>query len=152
MIIIFDLFDTIPPLHPLGRNGLIGVIANLGLSRLSIRPPTEKLYAVLPAGSTAYNFSVGGRILNLESPRLAITPISPFRPRGWRGGIVSNKSKIIIKNLDKKKRPVSAVSDNTEIRNAHIIKISINTKIQFRLLYNKKSGLVERNIAEQFKF
>ena len=105
-----------------------------------------------PAGSTAYNFSVGGRILNLESPRLAITPISPFRPRGWRGGIVSNKSKIIIKNLDKKKRPVSAVSDNTEIRNAHIIKISINTKIQFRLLYNKKSGLVERNIAEQFKF
>ena len=65
-----------------------------------------------PAGSTAYNFSVGGRILNLESPRLAITPISPFRPRGWRGGIVSNKSKIIIKNLDKKKRPVSAVSDN----------------------------------------
>jgi NAD+ kinase len=105
-----------------------------------------------PAGSTAYNFSVGGRILNLESPRLAITPISPFRPRGWRGGIVSNKSKIIIKNLDKKKRPVSAVSDNTEIRNAHIIKISINTKIQFKLLYNKKSGLVERNIAEQFKF
>ena len=105
-----------------------------------------------PAGSTAYNFSVGGRILNLESPRLAITPISPFRPRGWRGGIVSNKSKIIIKNLDKKKRPVSAVSDNTEIRNAHIVKISINTKIQFRLLYNKKSGLVERNIAEQFKF
>ena len=63
-----------------------------------------------PAGSTAYNFSVGGRILNLESPRLAITPISPFRPRGWRGVLVSNKSKIIIKNLDKKKRPVSAVS------------------------------------------
>ena len=58
----------------------------------------------------------------------------------------------LIKNIDKKKRPVSAVSDNSEIRNAHIVKISINTKIQFKLLYNKKSGLVERNIAEQFKF
>ena len=143
----------------LGADAIIAVNNEAGGHRGN-RSPEELIKELVsdgvlvstPAGSTAYNFSVGGRILNLESPRLAITPISPFRPRGWRGGIVSNKSKIIIKNLDKKKRPVSAVSDNTEIRNAHIIKIGINTKIQFKLLYNKKSGLVERNIAEQFKF
>jgi len=90
-----------------------------------------------PAGSTAYNLSVSGPILNLDSPHLAITPISPFRPRGWRGAIVSSKSKIIIKNLDPKKRPVSAVADNTEIRNATLIKISVNQSIGFKLLYNK---------------
>ena len=105
-----------------------------------------------PAGSTAYNLSVSGPILNLDSPHLAITPISPFRPRGWRGAIVSSKSKIIIKNLDPKKRPVSAVADNTEIRNATLIKISVNQSIGFKLLYNKKFGLQERNLAEQFKF
>ena len=105
-----------------------------------------------PAGSTAYNLSARGPILNLDSQHLTITPISPFRPRGWRGAIISNKSKIIIKNLDSKKRPVSAVADNNEIRNAVIIKISINWKIQFKLLYNKKFGLQERNLAEQFKF
>ena len=93
-----------------------------------------------------------GPILNLDSNHLAITPISPFRPRGWRGAIVSNKSKIVIKNLDPKKRPVSAVADNTEIRNAIVIKIAVNQKIGFKLLYNKKFGLQERNVAEQFKF
>jgi NAD+ kinase len=105
-----------------------------------------------PAGSTAYNLSVRGPILNLDSHHLAITPISPFRPRGWRGAIVSNKSKIVIRNLDPKKRPVSAVADNTEIRNAILIKISVNQEIGFKLLYNKKFGLQERNLAEQFKF
>ena len=77
---------------------------------------------------------------------------SRIRPRGWRGAIVSSKSKIIIKNLDSKKRPVSAVADNTEIRNATLIKISVNQSIGFKLLYNKKFGLQERNLAEQFKF
>ena len=105
-----------------------------------------------PAGSTAYNLSAKGPILNLDSQHLTITPISPFRPRGWRGAIVSNKSTIVIKNLDSKKRPVSAVADNNEIKNALIVKISVNWKIQFKLLYNKKFGLQERNLAEQFKF
>ena len=105
-----------------------------------------------PAGSTAYNLSAGGRILNLDSQKLAITPISPFRPRGWRGAVVPNKSKIVIKNIDYKKRPVSAVADNTEVRDATITKININQSIKFKLLYNKKFGLQERNLAEQFKF
>ena len=94
-----------------------------------------------PAGSTAYNLSAHGPILNLDSKRLAITPISPFRPRRWRGTIVGDKSKIIIKNLDSNKRPISAVADNFEVRNAKIIKIQSNKKIIFDLLYNKNNSL-----------
>ena len=104
-----------------------------------------------PAGSTAYNLSAGGQILHLDSKKIAITPISPFRPRGFKGKAISNKSKIIIKNLDFKKRPVSAVADNNEIRDARVIKISINKQIKFKLLYNKKFGLKERNLVEQSK-
>ena len=76
-----------------------------------------------PAGSTAYNLSAHGPILNLDSRKLAVTPISPFRPRRWKGSIVSDKSKILIKNLDTNKRPISAVADNFEVRNAKTIKI-----------------------------
>ena len=64
-----------------------------------------------PAGSTAYNLSVHGPILNLDSKKISISPISPFRPRRWKGKIISDKSKIIIKNLNSKKRPISAVAD-----------------------------------------
>ena len=75
-----------------------------------------------PAGSTAYNLSANGPILDLNSNKLAITPISPFRPRRWKGKIVSNNSIIIIKNLNIKKRPISAVADNVEFRNAKKLK------------------------------
>ena len=71
-----------------------------------------------PAGSTAYNLSVHGPILSLNSNKLFISPISPFRPRRWRGKIVNDKSKINIKNLNPKIRPISAVADNIEVRNA----------------------------------
>ena len=105
-----------------------------------------------PAGSTAYNLSARGPILNLDSNYLAVTPISPFRPRGWRGATISNNSKIIIKNLDTKKRPVNAVADNVEIKNIKSIEIKLNKKKKFSVLYDKKFGLRERNLAEQFKF
>ena len=87
-----------------------------------------------PAGSTAYNMSVHGPILSLNSKKISIAPISPFRPRRWKGKIVSDTSKIIIKNLNSKKRPISAVADNIEIRNAKSINIKINHKIKFKLL------------------
>ena len=76
-----------------------------------------------PAGSTAYNLSVHGPILNLNSKKISIAPISAFRPRRWKGKIISDKSKIIIKNLNPKKRPISAVADNVEVRNAKVIKV-----------------------------
>ena len=104
-----------------------------------------------PAGSTAYNLSVHGPILNLDSKKLAITPISPFRPRRWRGTIVSDKSKIIIKNLDPNKRPINAVADNFEVRNAKKITIQANKKIMFHLLYDKKDSLYKKIKIEQLR-
>ena len=97
-----------------------------------------------PAGSTAYNLSVGGPILSLNSKKLAITPISPFRPRRWKGKIVSSSSIIIIKNLNIQKRAVSVVADNVEIRNIKIVKIKINKNIKFKLLYDKSNSLTEK--------
>tara|TARA_B100000029_G_scaffold150235_1_gene145483 strand:- start:4 stop:774 length:771 start_codon:yes stop_codon:yes gene_type:complete len=104
-----------------------------------------------PAGSTAYNLSVHGPILNLDSKKLSISPISPFRPRRWRGKIISYKSNILIKNLNPKKRPISAVADNVEVRNAKTIFIKTNNKIKFNLLYDKKNSLQKKIKVEQLR-
>ena len=104
-----------------------------------------------PAGSTAYNLSVYGPILNLNSKKISISPISAFRPRRWRGKIVSDKSKIVIKNLNFKKRPISAVADNYEIRNAKTIYIKVNNQIKFNLLYDKSSSLHKKIKLEQLR-
>ncbi|RDX35550.1 NAD kinase [bacterium HD9-500m-PIT-SAG08] len=104
-----------------------------------------------PAGSTAYNLSVHGPILSLNSKRLSISPISPFRPRRWKGKIVSDKSKINIKNLNSKKRPVSAVADNVEVRNAKNIVVKTNQKIKFNLLYDKNRSLQKKIKLEQLR-
>ena len=104
-----------------------------------------------PAGSTAYNLSVHGPILNLNSKKLSISPISPFRPRRWKGKIVSDKSKIFIKNLNPKKRPISAVADNVEIRNAKNIIIQTNRKIKFNLLYDQNRSLQKKIKIEQLR-
>ena len=102
-----------------------------------------------PAGSTAYNLSVSGPILSLNSKRLAVTPISPFRPRRWKGKIVSSSSQIEIINLNIYKRSVSAVADNFEVRNVKSIKIRINNKIKFKLLFDRKSSLTKKISLEQ---
>ena len=104
-----------------------------------------------PAGSTAYNLSVHGPILHLNSKKISIAPISAFRPRRWAGKIVSDKSKVIIKNLDPKKRPVSAVADNFEVRNIKSVKIRVHNKIKFSLLYDKKSSLHKKIKLEQLR-
>ena len=104
-----------------------------------------------PAGSTAYNLSVHGPILSLNSGRLAITPISPFRPRRWKGKIVSNKVKIKLTNLDPIKRPVAAVADNIEIRNIKTLNIKVNKKINLNLLHDPARSLVKRIKVEQLR-
>jgi len=104
-----------------------------------------------PAGSTAYNLSVHGPILSLNSKKLSISPISPFRPRRWKGKIVSDKSKIVIKNLNPKKRPISAVADNIEVRNAKKIIIKTNQKIKFNLLYDQNKSLQKKIKIEQLR-
>ena len=104
-----------------------------------------------PAGSTAYNMSVYGPILNLDSKKLSIRPISAFRPRRWKGRIVSDKSKITIKNLNINKRPISAVADNYEVRNAKTISIKINKKVKFNLLYDSNRSLQKKIKIEQIR-
>ena len=104
-----------------------------------------------PAGSTAYNLSVHGPILSLYSKKLSISPISPFRPRRWKGKVVGEKTKIIIKNLNPKKRPISAVADNFEVRNAESISIKINKKIKFNLLYDNNRSLQKKIKIEQIR-
>ena len=104
-----------------------------------------------PAGSTAYNLSVHGPILNLNSKKISIAPISAFRPRRWPGKIVSEKSKIFINNLNPGKRPVSAVADNVEIRNAKKIIIKVQNKIKFNLLYDKSKSLQKKIKLEQLR-
>ena len=74
-----------------------------------------------PAGSTAYNLSVHGPILSLNSNKLSISPISPFLPRRWKGKIINDSSRVLINNLNPSKRPISAVADNLEVRNAKIL-------------------------------
>ena len=104
-----------------------------------------------PAGSTAYNLSVHGPILSLNSKKLSISPISPFRPRRWKGKIVSYKSKITIKNLNPKKRPISAVADNIEVRNAKDITVKTKQNIKFNLMYDKNRGLQNKIKIEQLR-
>ena len=104
-----------------------------------------------PAGSTAYNLSVHGPILSLNSKKISIAPISAFRPRRWAGKIVSDRSKVIITNLNFKKRPISAVADNVEVRNAKKIIIKVQTKIKFSLLYDKNSSLQKKIKLEQLR-
>ena len=104
-----------------------------------------------PAGRTAYNLSVHGPILSLNSKKLSIAPISPFRPRRWKGKVVSNKSKITIKNLNPIKRPISAVADNIEVRNAKNIIIKTNQKIKFNLLYDQSRSLQKKIKIEQLR-
>jgi len=104
-----------------------------------------------PAGSTAYNLSVHGPILSLNSKKLSIAPISPFRPRRWKGKIVGEKSTVEIINLNPSKRPVSAVADNFEIRNVKNIKIKINKKIKFNLLYDSNKSLQNKIKIEQLR-
>ena len=104
-----------------------------------------------PAGSTAYNLSVHGPILSLNSKKLSISPISPFRPRRWKGKIVSYKSKIIIKNLNPKKRPISAVADNIEVRNAKDITVKTKQNIKFNLMYDKNRSLQNKIKIEQLR-
>tara|TARA_Y100000816_G_scaffold290255_1_gene278503 strand:+ start:37 stop:807 length:771 start_codon:yes stop_codon:yes gene_type:complete len=104
-----------------------------------------------PAGSTAYNLSVHGPILSLNSKKLSISPISAFRPRRWKGKIVNDNSKIVIRNLNSSKRPISAVADNLEVRNAKMITIKTNNKIKFNLLYDKNRSLQKKIKIEQLR-
>ena len=123
----------------------------LGKKNIIKKLISDGILVSTPAGSTAYNMSVYGPILSLNSNKLSISPISAFRPRRWKGKIVSDKSLIQIKNLNPIKRPISAVADNIEIRNAKNIFIKTNKKIKFNLLYDASRSLQNKIKIEQLR-
>ena len=124
---------------------------NYGSKQIMKKLVSDGVLVSTPAGSTAYNLSVHGPILSLNSKKLSISPISPFRPRRWKGKIVSDKSKIVIKNLNPKKRPISAVADNVEVRNAKNVTVKTNQRIKFNLLYDKSKSLQKKIKLEQLR-
>ena len=103
-----------------------------------------------PAGSTAYNLSAHGPILPLNSNLLALTPISAFRPRRWKGALLPRNAKVKISIMEKKKRPVSVVADNSEFRDIEYVEISEDKDIQLKMLFDPKTNLEERILNEQF--
>lgn len=111
---------------------------------------SDGILVASPAGSTAYNFSAGGPILPLDSNLLALTPLSPFRPRRWKGALLPQDSSLYFEVLDPDKRPVGAVADFTEIRNVTSVSVCSHRDIAVNLLFDPEHHLEERIIHEQF--
>jgi NAD+ kinase len=111
----------------------------------------DGIMVATPAGSTAYNLSAHGPILPLDSQVLALTPISPFRPRRWRGAILRSDAEVCFEVLDPYKRPVSATADSTEVRDVVEVRIKQSTERTVRLLFDPEHNLEERILTEQFE-
>ena len=124
---------------------------NYGSKQIIKKLVSDGVLVSTPAGSTAYNLSVHGPILSLNSKKLSIAPISPFRPRRWKGRVINDKLKITIINLNPSKRPISAVADNLEVRNAKSIVVKTNNKIKFNLLYDSNRSLQKKIKIEQIR-
>ena len=105
-----------------------------------------------PSGSTAYNLSAHGPILPINADVLALTPISAFRPRRWKGAILNNRSEVRFDIIDGKKRPVSAVADSTEFRDIKSVTVRQDDKNSIQLLFDEQHSFEERILNEQFKF
>jgi NAD+ kinase len=110
----------------------------------------DGILAATPAGSTAYNLSANGPILPLDSSLLALTPISPFRPRRWKGAILPDRYNIELKILEAVKRPVSAVADQREIREVASVGIALDRNRTLTLLFDPEHALDDRIAMEQF--
>ncbi len=105
-----------------------------------------------PAGSTAYNFSVQGPIIPIDAPLLALTPISPFRPRRWRGALLTDRARVTVDVLESEKRPVAAVADHNEVRSVRSVDISMDRDIAMHMLFDPGHSLDERILREQFGY
>jgi NAD+ kinase len=103
-----------------------------------------------PAGSTAYNFSVQGPIIPINAALLALTPISPFRPRRWRGALLPNSAVVVFEVLESEKRPVAAVADHEEARHVMRVEVVTDRSIAIKMLFDPGHSLEERILREQF--
>jgi NAD+ kinase len=120
-----------------------------GMTRIS-EMVCDGILIATSAGSTAYNLSVGGPVIPFGTPVLAMTPISPFRPRNWKGALLPHKSFISLDIIDQNKRPVSAVADFKEVRNITRVEIREHQGKSIKLLFDPNHSLEERIIREQF--
>ncbi len=111
----------------------------------------DGIIVATPAGSTAYNLSAHGPIIPINAPLLALTPISPFRPRRWHGALLNDTVKIEIEILESEKRPVSAVADHTEVRYVKKVIIEESRDINLQLMFDPGHSLDERILLEQFE-
>jgi NAD+ kinase len=112
----------------------------------------DGLLVSTPAGSTAYNLSVQGPIIPINAPLLALTPISPFRPRRWRGALLPDKAKVTIEVKDADKRPVAAVADSDEVRSVSSVDIEMDHGMSLDMLFDPGHSLDDRILREQFGF
>ncbi len=112
----------------------------------------DGLLVATPAGSTAYNLSAHGPILPLDAPLLALTPVSPFRPRRWRGALIPDRSRVELVVNDPAKRPVNAVADHTEVKSVHSVTIAQDRTSSGILLFDPDHSWDERILAEQFQY
>jgi len=110
----------------------------------------DGLLVATPAGSTAYNLSVQGPIIPINGPLLALTPISPFRPRRWRGALLPDGARIKVEILEAEKRPVAAVADHDEVRSVSSVEIAMDHAISIDLLFDPGHNLDDRILREQF--
>jgi len=105
-----------------------------------------------PAGSTAYNLSAQGPIIPIKAPLLALTPISPFRPRRWHGALLPDTARVTIEVIDPDKRPVAAVADHSEVRDVMQVEVAMDHSISMHMLFDPGHSLDERILREQFGY
>ena len=113
---------------------------------------SDGVLVATPAGSTAYNLSAQGAIIPINAPLMALTPISPFRPRRWRGALLPDKARVTIKVLEAQKRPVAAVADQKELRDIAEVRLQIDRGRELTLLFDPGHALDDRIVAEQFAY
>ncbi|CBI76534.1 putative inorganic polyphosphate/ATP-NAD kinase [Bartonella clarridgeiae 73] len=112
----------------------------------------DGILVATPAGSTAYNLSAQGPILPLMAPLMTLTPVSPFRPRGWRGALLPNTATVCLDMLEYDKRPVNATADNVEVKSVYSVTISSATEITASILFDPDHSWDERILSEQFRY
>ncbi len=105
-----------------------------------------------PAGSTAYNLSAQGPIIPIDAPLMALTPISPFRPRRWHGALLPDRARVRVEVQSTDRRPVAAVADHDEVRDVRSVDIQMDHSIAMNILFDPGHSLDERILREQFQY
>ncbi len=126
----------------------ISIDDNVRMKQLSC----DGILVATPAGSTAYNLSAQGPILPLMAPLMALTPVSPFRPRRWHGALLPNTATVRLDMLEPDKRPVNAAADNVEVKSVHSVIISTATEVTASILFDSNHSWDERILSEQFRY